>query len=151
MKLSLCAVGRLRPAFREAADDYIRRLRRVIDLIEIEVRAGSAPDPGAARRIEAERISARVPDGSRTIALDRTGQPWSSEELANRLRKWHEAARPVTLVLGGSHGLEPGLLRDCQEHWSLGPLTLPHELARVVVLEQLYRAGTIIRGEPYHK
>jgi 23S rRNA (pseudouridine1915-N3)-methyltransferase len=65
--------------------------------------------------------------------------------------EWRLAARPVTFVLGGSHGLAAGLLQRADARWSLGPLTLPHELARVVVLEQLYRAFTILRGEPYHK
>ncbi len=124
----------------------------MIDLAEIEVReAGKAPQPVSAQRTEAERLSARIPAGSRTIALDRSGQPWSSAGLAGQLQRWREAARPVALILGGSHGLDPGLLRECQERWSLGPLTLPHQLARVIVLEQLYRAGTILRGEPYHK
>jgi 23S rRNA (pseudouridine1915-N3)-methyltransferase len=124
----------------------------VVDLVEIEVRgAGTAPEADSARRIEGERLTARIPPGSRTIALDRTGQLWSSEDLARQLRLWREGGRPVTLILGGSHGLDPGILHDCQQRWSLGPLTLPHELARVIVLEQLYRAGTMLRGEPYHK
>ena len=85
------------------------------------------------------------------MALDRGGPAWSSEQLASHLDRWRLAARPVTFLLGGSHGLDPMLLASCDERWSLGPLTLPHELARVVVYEQLYRAWTILRHEPYHK
>jgi 23S rRNA (pseudouridine1915-N3)-methyltransferase len=85
------------------------------------------------------------------VALDREGQGWSSEELARRVDRWQRGSRPVAVVLGGSRGLEPELLARADERWSLGALTLPHQLARVVVVEQLYRAWTILRGEPYHK
>jgi 23S rRNA (pseudouridine1915-N3)-methyltransferase len=72
-------------------------------------------------------------------------------ELARRLEAWMRDARPVALAIGGSRGLDPALVAAASDRWSLGPLTLPHELARVVVAEQLYRATTILRGEPYHK
>jgi 23S rRNA (pseudouridine1915-N3)-methyltransferase len=65
--------------------------------------------------------------------------------------RWQLRARPIALLIGGSHGLDDGLLGQARARWSLGPLTLPHELARVIALEQLYRAWTILRGEPYHK
>jgi 23S rRNA (pseudouridine1915-N3)-methyltransferase len=85
------------------------------------------------------------------VALAREGREWTSAELARRVDEWRLAARPVTFLVGGSRGLAAGLLERANARWSLGPLTLPHELARVVVLEQLYRAFTILRGEPYHK
>lgn len=152
MPVTLLAVGKLRPAFRAAADEYLRRLRRYGGVSEIEVRqAGHAPTPEVARREEATRLRARVPPGSQRVALDRSAPAWSSEELARRLDRWRAAGRPVTLLVGGAHGLDPALLTDCPERWSLGPLTLPHELARVVVYEQLYRASTMLRGESYHK
>ncbi len=137
---------------REAADDYLRRLTRYTGAREVEVREASRePTIPAQRDAEAARLAERMPAGSRVVALAREGQGWSSAELARRIDEWRLAARPVTLVLGGSHGLAPALLRRADARWSLGPLTLPHELARVVVLEQLYRAFTILRGEPYHK
>ncbi len=145
-------VGRLRPAMREAADDYLRRLRRYTGIREVEVREASRePTIPAQREAEAARLAERMPAGSRLVALAREGQGWSSAELARRVDEWRLAARPVTFVLGGSNGLAPALLQQAQLRWSLGPLTLPHELARVVVVEQLYRAFTILRGEPYHK
>jgi 23S rRNA (pseudouridine1915-N3)-methyltransferase len=76
---------------------------------------------------------------------------WSSRELAHQLDRWLLAARPITLLIGGSEGLDPSLIGRAGARWSLGPLTFPHELARVVVLEQIYRAFTILKGEPYHK
>jgi 23S rRNA (pseudouridine1915-N3)-methyltransferase len=150
--LVILAVGRLRPAMREAADDYLRRLRRYAAVREIEVREASRePTVPAQREAEAVRLAERTPAGSRLVALAREGKPWTSAELARWIDEWRLASRPVTFVLGGSHGLGPGLLQRADVRWSLGPLTLPHELARVVVLEQLYRAFTILRGEPYHK
>jgi 23S rRNA (pseudouridine1915-N3)-methyltransferase len=146
------AVGRLRPVFRAAADEYLRRLTRFGGTVEAEVReAGKAPNAEEGRRQEGARLRERIGPGSYLVALDRGGKPWSSEQLAGRLDRWRLAARPVTLLVGGSHGLDAALLAACDERWSLGPLTLPHELARVVVYEQLYRAWTILRGEPYHK
>ncbi|HET7241168.1 MAG TPA: 23S rRNA (pseudouridine(1915)-N(3))-methyltransferase RlmH [Gemmatimonadales bacterium] len=152
MELVILVVGRLRPAMREAADDYLRRLRRYIGTREVEVREASRePTIPAQRDAEAARLAERMPAGSRLVALAREGQGWTSAELARRIDEWRLAARPVTFVLGGPHGLAPALLQQAELRWSLGALTLPHELARVVVLEQLYRAFTILRGEPYHK
>ena len=137
---------------REAADDYLRRLGRYAGVREVEVREASRePTIVAQRDAEAARLSERTPAGSRVVALAREGKEWTSAELARQVDEWRLAARPVTFVVGGSHGLAFGLLERADVRWSLGPLTLPHELARVVVVEQLYRAFTILRGEPYHK
>jgi 23S rRNA (pseudouridine1915-N3)-methyltransferase len=152
MELLLLTVGRLRPSYREACDDYLRRLRRYLKLREVEVREASrAPTVEAQRAEEAARLGAKLPAGARLIVLARQGTAWSSEELARRVDRWMHEGRPVALAIGGSHGLAPGLIESAADRWSLGPLTLPHELARVVVAEQLYRACTILRREPYHK
>ena len=152
MTLFILAVGRLRSAYREVCDDYLRRLGRHARMEEIEVREASrAPTVEAQREEEATRLRARLPAGATVVALTREGSAWSSEELARRVEGWRVAARPLGFVLGGSHGLSAGFLAAANVRWSLGPLTLPHELARVVVVEQLYRAFTILRGEPYHK
>ena len=92
-----------------------------------------------------------MPPGSLRVALDRTGESWTSEGLARQLDDWRQGGRPVSFLIGGSNGLDPVLLASCERRWSLGSLTLPHELARVVVLEQLYRGFTILQGTPYHK
>ena len=152
MDLVLLAVGRLRPSYRESCDDYLRRLSRYTKVKELEVREASrAPTATAQREEEAERLGARIPQGATVVVLARQGSAWSSEELARRVDGWRTAARPLAVVIGGSNGLADGLLSRAGARWSLGPLTLPHELARVVVAEQLYRAFTILRGEPYHK
>jgi 23S rRNA (pseudouridine1915-N3)-methyltransferase len=150
--VNLVAVGKLRPYYRLAADDYARRLARYVTFREHEVREASrAPTIAAQRAEEAKRISARIPDAATVLALTREGTSWSSAELAKQVERWLMVSRPVTLLSGGSQGLDPSLLTRASARWSLGPLTLPHELARVVVIEQLYRAFTILRREPYHK
>jgi 23S rRNA (pseudouridine1915-N3)-methyltransferase len=152
MDLWVVAVGKLRPYYRQAADDYSRRLKRYVQLRELEVREASrAPTAAVQRGEEAARLEARIVDGSTVVALAREGTGWSSRELARQLERWLLQARPVTLVIGGSAGLDPALIARAGARWSLGPLTFPHELARVILLEQLYRAFTILRGEPYHK
>ncbi|MGH7701880.1 MAG: 23S rRNA (pseudouridine(1915)-N(3))-methyltransferase RlmH [Gemmatimonadales bacterium] len=146
------AVGKLRPAYRAACDEYRRRLCRYVEVREAEVRqAGRAGSATAERREEARRLGAQLPDRAQLIVLARDGTGWTSAQLAGQLERWRLAARPVVFVLGGSQGLDPELLRSADARWSLGPLTLPHELARVVAYEQIYRAFTILRGEPYHK
>ncbi len=152
MDLVILAVGRLRTSYREACDDYLRRLSRYAKVRELEVREASrAPTMAAQREEEAGRLLAKAPGGVTVVALAREGAAWTSEELARRVDGWRMASRPLAFVVGGSHGLAPGLLAVAATRWSLGPLTLPHELARVIVAEQLYRAFTILRGEPYHK
>ncbi len=152
MQLTLLAVGRLRPYYRAACDDYLRRLSRSVKIAETEVREASrAPTAEAQRADEAGRLRRHFPSGGTVVALARAGSAWSSEDLAVRLERWKLEARPVAFVIGGSRGLAAELIASAAERWSLGPLTLPHELARIVVVEQLYRGMTILRGEPYHK
>ncbi len=152
LHLTVIAVGKLRPAFREVADQYLHRLQRYGPAEELEVReAGKAPTPAEALRQEGERLRGKIPSGSYVLALDREGDAWSSMVLATRVGQWRDEGRSVVVLVGGSHGLDGELLREARARWSLGPPTLPHELARVVAYEQLYRAWTILRGEPYHK
>lgn len=153
MVIHLVAVGRVRDASLAAAcDGYATRAGRYVKLAIHEVReAGRRADtPELTRRLEGERLRAAVPDGARLVALTREGSALSSRAFAKRVARWRESARDVAVLLGGADGLDPALL-EASERVSLSPLTLPHELARLVFLEQLYRAGTILRGEPYHK
>ena len=152
MQLSLVAVGKLRPALREVCDDYLRRLGRFVRVSEREVReAGRAGSEQLQRDTETARILEVVAPGSPVVLLDLEGTPWSSEQLATQLEAWRLDARERTFVIGGAAGVTAAMRVRASSMWSLGPLTLPHELARVVVVEQLYRASTILRGEPYHR
>ena len=102
-------------------------------------------------RKEGLRIAGCIRPDTFVISLDRTGKTVDSAGLARKLRQLADTGRDATLVIGGAWGLSPEILKKSDWIWSLSALTYPHELARVIVLEQLYRAHTILRGEPYHK
>jgi len=139
MQYRVVAVGRMKDAaLRAACDEYLGRLRRYAKAEETEVR-------------DEARLAGAIPDGARLIALSRRGEPWSSRDLAERTAHWERDARDVVLAIGGAETLPETVLARADDVWSLGALTLPHELARVIVFEQLYRAYTIRRGEPYHR
>lgn len=152
MDLTVYAVGKLRPMFRTAADEYLARLGHYCKAGEVEVReAGKAPTAEVMKQQESERLLERIRDGSHVVLLDREAKASSSEQLSGRLEVWRSNGKPLALVIGGSHGVTAEVTRRAAERWSLGAMTLPHELARVVVLEQCYRAWTILKGEKYHK
>jgi 23S rRNA (pseudouridine1915-N3)-methyltransferase len=154
MVVHIVAVGRVRNAGLAAAcEDYLRRAGRGLRITVREVREAGrrAPTPAAARRLEGERLRAALPGGARAVALTRTGRQMGSAELAGLVRRWQEDARDVALLIGGADGLSDDLLARSELRLSLSRLTLPHELARLVVCEQLYRAVTILRGDPYHR
>lgn len=139
MRYRVVAVGRVKnAALRAACDDYLDRLRHYARVEETEVKAEVG-------------LGEAVPGGSRLVALSRAGELWSSRDLADRTARWDVEARDVTFAIGGADALPPDLLQRSEAVWSLSRLTLPHELVRVIVLEQLYRAFTIRRREPYHR
>jgi 23S rRNA (pseudouridine1915-N3)-methyltransferase len=153
-RATIVAVGKLKGWPSDARDDYAKRLRRYFRVEEIEV-----PEEDLNRRspeevlaAEAERILKRVPSGAFVVALDRErGEQRSSERIARRLNSLGVSGHShLALLLGGPLGLSPEVLARADERWSFGPITLPHALARVVLLEQLYRAVKIERGEKYH-
>lgn len=155
MKVVLVAVGRpgklLLPAIRE----YETRAGRYWKLETVEVRAeraGQNRPVTQVRQEEAERLRAAVPAGADIVALTRAGESWTSERLARYLGELALAGSTgAAFLIGGAFGLDRALLRDATHCVSLSGMTMPHDLARLVVAEQLYRAGTIVRGEPYHK
>jgi 23S rRNA (pseudouridine1915-N3)-methyltransferase len=152
MQLLLLAVGKVRPTLREACDDYLRRIQRVVAVTEREVRqAGQGGDSAWQRDDEGRRILDTLPSGMPMVLLDRVGERWTSEQLAERMHGWRLAARDRAIVIGGATGVSTVVRERAETVWSLGPLTLPHELVRVIVAEQLYRATTILQGQPYHK
>lgn len=118
----------------------------------MEVReAARAGPPPVQRQRESRAIRDALPDGALVVLLDIEGQAWDSDAFAAQLSRWLETGRPLAFVVGGAEGVDVDLQRVAQVRWSLGPATLPHELARVVALEQVYRAFTILHGLPYHK
>src|SRR3954467_1257856 len=152
MDIEIVAGGKLRPDYRQAADDYICRLRRNAHVREKKgPEASRAPNTAVQRGEEAARLEAKIPDGGTVVALAREGVGWSSRELARQMERWQLQGRSLAFLIGGSSGLDTSVIGRASARWSLGPLTFPHELARVILCEQLYRAYTILRGEPYHK
>jgi len=148
----LC-VGRLKkPFWRDAAAEYATALSRLVPLEEAEVKdAPGTLSPAERTEREGSALVARIGAADRVIALDVRGQALDSETLARRLAAWIEdPGRRPCFVVGGAWGLAEAVRARAGLLLSLGPLTLPHELARVVLLEQLYRAATIIKGMPYH-
>lgn len=155
MKILVLAVGRVRGSLAPAVSEYEERASRYWRLSTAEVDAGAAgrsPSPERVMEAEAERILARIPDGFTVVALTRLGKPLGSKELAGLVEAEAVGSSPgITFVLGGAFGLAPRVLERARHRVSLSALTLPHEMARLVLAEQLYRAGTLVRGEPYHK
>lgn len=150
-KLRIICIGKLKTdCWKAAAALYIRRLNkwRAIELLELK--DVEAP-PGERSTLESKNILQRLETRDCAIALDEHGTSWSSSQLATFLKSTDErAVKRPTFIIGGPFGLSKELLQKCQICLSLSQMTLPHELARVVLLEQIYRAETIITGIPYH-
>jgi 23S rRNA (pseudouridine1915-N3)-methyltransferase len=153
VRLRILAVGRDRSGlYQPAVEEYLRRLSRYarLELVEVPEARKHAGTPRA-REEEGESLLSRIGERERVVALDERGREHTSPELARRLAAWLEGGRDVALVIGGSDGLSEALLARAEERLSLSRLTLAHRLARLVLAEQLYRAFTILRGEPYHR
>ena len=154
MKLVVAAVGKPRhPALAAAIRDYEERAARYWPLEVHEVREEPARSASAdlVREREGERLAKFAPPSARLVACDPGGATMTSEAFSAWLQGERESGRDVTLVIGGAYGLADGLRSRAGTRLALAPWTLSHELARLVLAEQLYRAGTIVRHEPYHK
>ena len=154
MRLTVIAVGRLKERYwREAADEYLKRLGpyATVRVVEVDDR-DSGRDEARALAEEGADVLRAIPEGAHVVALDIGGKQLSSEAFAGRLAALAlEGRSTIAFVIGGSVGLSAGVLARADEKLSLGAMTLPHNMARVVLLEQVYRAFRINRGEPYHK
>jgi 23S rRNA (pseudouridine1915-N3)-methyltransferase len=155
VKVMVVVVGRARGLLAPPVQEYEARAARYwkFDVVEVDegVKGGKA-DPARVQAAEAERILARVPEGMDLFALTRDGKGMTSRALSRHLqeRALH-ASSGVVFVIGGAFGLDDSVLSRARLRLSLSPMTLPHDMARLLLAEQLYRAGTIARGEPYHK
>ena len=153
-RATIVAVGSLKGWAADGAGDYLKRLRRFfpVEVVEVSEEDLNRRSPEKVLATEATKILKRIPVGAYVIALDREkGEPLASEKLARRLNSLGISGRShVAFVLGGPLGLSPEVLKRADALVSFGSATLPHALARVVLLEQLYRAAKINRGEKYH-
>lgn len=159
MRIRLLAVGRLKAGLeRDLADRYLERARgagRAVGLLGFEeVEIPEARDAGAAARVRSESaaLTSRAASGSARIVLDERGTVVGSEEFAGLIGRWRDEGVPETcFMLGGPDGHDPGLRREAELTLAFGAMTWPHQLVRVMLAEQLYRAVTILSGHPYHR
>ncbi|GAP66250.1 rRNA large subunit m3Psi methyltransferase RlmH [Mizugakiibacter sediminis] len=155
MRARILSVGERMPAWVAGGyAEYEKRLSRdlKLELVEIPLgNRGKGRDPARAIAEEGAAVLAAIPRDAQVIALDGRGQAWSSEDLARQLAHWRMAGRDLVFLIGGPDGHAPEVLARADQRWSLGPLTLPHMLVRLVLVEQLYRAATIVAGHPYHR
>jgi len=150
--MAVVAVGSRMPDWvSQGWEDYARRLpppwELVLRTVSVSGRRGSAENA----RLENTRLRETLPRDAYPVALDPAGKAWSTENLARRMGSWREEGKSPAFLIGGAEGLDRETLGICSERWSLGPLTLPHMLVRVVLAEQLYRGWSILHNHPYHR
>ena len=160
MKLLIVAVGQRMPDWAQSAyDDYAKRLgsefRLELKTIKTEPRGAGGKTAHTLMRLERERIEAAIskscPSGCRLIALDERGEAPTTLQLSQKLKTWMQIGDDVALVIGGPDGLDEGFKTAAHERMQLSKLTLPHALVRVLLIEQIYRAWSVLHNHPYHR
>jgi len=155
LKISLICCGNKMPSWvNEGVAEFSKRLQEhaSFNLVEIPLtKRGKSTDLTRILEKEAALMTDAIPSGARIIALEIGGESFSSEQLAAKLERIQQINSHFCFLIGGPEGLAPALLANAHERWSLSPLTLPHPLVRIVLLETLYRAFSIIHNHPYHK
>ena len=155
MKARLIAVGERAPDWVAAGyADYAKRLSHWLPIELVEIAPGlrgKHRDAVRATANEGARVIAALPKSAHVVALDGSGKVYSSEQLAQRMEHWRQQGRDLAFLIGGPEGHAPDVLASAHETWSLGPLTLPHMIVRLVVAEQLYRAMSLLTNHPYHR
>lgn len=159
MRITIIAVGKIKEKYlKDGIAEYSKRLSRFCDLEIIEVEDEQAPDNISAatglqvKQREGEKITKKIKDGSLLIALDIKGEKLDSQAFASKLNSFFvSGSSHLTFIIGGSLGLEEGLMKKAQFRFSMSDLTFPHQLARLILLEQVFRSFKISHGETYHK
>ena len=146
MRLTIITVGHKMPDWvTTATQDYMKRMPADCSIEIKEIK----PDLSPAK--EAVKMSSVIPKGSRIIALDERGKDQTTQQLATQLANWRQEGVDIAFLIGGADGLDTSIKENAQALWRLSSLTLPHAMARVLLVEQLYRAWTILQGHPYHR
>jgi 23S rRNA (pseudouridine1915-N3)-methyltransferase len=155
LKITILAFGNKMPAWVvQAVQEYSKRLQDgiALNLVELPLlRRSKSTDLNRTMEKEMALMSASIPNNARLIALDIQGETFSSEQLAIKLEQIQHISSHLCLLIGGPEGLARSLIERCNERWSLSKLTLPHTIARIVLLEAIYRAWSILHNHPYHK
>ncbi|MFO7800999.1 MAG: 23S rRNA (pseudouridine(1915)-N(3))-methyltransferase RlmH [Desulfovermiculus sp.] len=153
MRIKLICIGKIKKSYwQDAAADYIHRLSKYYALEMVELKDGPRHLSSQERmQVEAQNIQAKTSSRDMRICLDSRGRALSSPQMGQKLKAWLEKPGSIPcFILGGAYGLAEQVTSSSSMLLSFGPMTLPHELARIVLLEQLYRATTIIHNHPYH-
>lgn len=155
MKARLIAIGERAPTWvAEGFAEYQKRLSHWLPLDLVEIAPGlrgKGRDAARAMADEGQRVLAALPKNAHVISLDGRGKPYSSEQLAQRMEHWRQQGCDLAFLIGGPEGHCSEVIKAANESWSLGPLTLPHMLVRLVLAEQLYRAASLLANHPYHR
>ncbi len=155
MRSHLIAVGKRMPAWITAGfNEYNKRLPRKLHLNLVEIAPAARTKSATVRKALAEeacRIRAAVPEDALVIALDEHGDQFNSNILSRRIASWNTLGRDLAFIIGGADGLDAELKQTVDMLWSLSTMTLPHALVRIIVVEQIYRAWTILQNHPYHR
>jgi 23S rRNA (pseudouridine1915-N3)-methyltransferase len=155
MQIHVVAATNRQPAWVEAAcAEYAKRLRGNVrlELTDVRLARRGASEPSArARDDEAARMLAVLPKGAFVVALCETGDAWTTAQLAAQMADWMRHGQTPGLLIGGPDGLGGACIEAARARWSLSRLTLPHGLAKIIVVEALYRAWSLLEGHPYHR
>ncbi len=152
MRLHIVCVSK-RPSdwVARASQEYLKRLTGQLDVRITEIAPAALSNRALSLDKEASRVRRAMPRKAYTVALDERGSAWSTRELASRLDGWRGSHGDVVCLIGGAAGLAPALLDEADCTWSLSALTLPHQLVRVILIEQIYRAWSVLNQHPYHR
>ena len=154
MHITVVAVGLRQPAWAdEAVRDYLGRFPKDFTVVVKEVKAEPRAGQPAAKlmQLEAERIRKAIPAGDIVVAMDEHGRDFTTMDFAKKVDGWKNEGCGVTFLIGGADGLDPELKRGCRMMLRLSSMTLPHAFARVMLVEQIYRAWSILNNHPYHR
>ena len=155
LKITVITMGDKMPAWVEqAAKEYSKRLKDGVTLSIVEIpliKRGKSTDISRIMEKEMILMNAAIPSNAHMIALDVAGESFSSEQLAKKIARLQQITSHLCFLIGGPEGLSSALIERSSERWSLSKLTLPHTLVRIVLLEALYRAWSILHHHPYHK
>lgn len=155
MRVNIIAIGeRMSDWVQAGYEEYARRLATAMPLNLVEIPAEKRGKSADIKRImdkEAKRMLQAIPANAYVVALDREGQSWSTEKLAQHLGQWQQDGNDLAILIGGPEGMSQACLARAQTHLSFSAMTFPHPLIRIMLAEQLYRAWSILQNHPYHK
>lgn len=154
MKITILAVGKKHdPKLELAIEEYMKRLKHYADVSwELaEAKLTSSMSPKEVKRVESELLSSKIREEDTVLVLDETGTQYNSIQFAEKIQQWqNQSTKRLVIIIGGAYGVDQTIMKRARSIWSLSSLVFPHQLVRLILVEQLYRAHTILAGERYH-